>query len=334
MSAAQNTGPASYAQRAINVSVTLGTGTFGQSGQNTVLLKGLRVTAAITKATFPTLDTAEIRVYGLTPTQMQSCSTLGVSTYMVRQRNTVLLEAGDVVNGMSTVFTGYIFNAWQDFDEIPDTALNIIAGGGGDQAVLPVPPLSQPTSFDVATVLSGLANRMQWVFENAGVNVQLPPSYFPGTALQQCHDIARAANINLYADTSKSPVTLAIWPKLGTRGGQIPLISAGTGLVGYPKYASNGISFKTIFNPNIILGGNIQMQSTVGGAPMTIGPGQAVPAGTQSGGPNGLWNVTGPLVHDLSAQLPNGPWFTEVNATRVNPGYAQPPPTAPTVPAV
>lgn len=330
MSAAQTQsgGAASYVQRAITVSITLGEGSFGQSGQNTVKLQGLRVSASIQKAGYPSLDSAVIRVYGLPPSIMQSLSTLGVATLMVRQRNTVLVEAGDTVNGMSTVYTGYIINAWQDYSEIPETSLNIVGNGGGDQAVLPVAPLSQPTSFDVATVLSGIATNMGWKFESSGVQVQLPPGYYPGSALEQCHAIARDANINLYADTGTSPITLAIWPKLGTRGGQIPLISAMTGLIGYPKYESSGISFKTIFNPNLRVGGNIQMQSTVGQAPTTVGPGQAVPAGTQSGGPNGLWCITGPLVYDLASQMPAGPWFCEVQAVRVNPGFAQTP-TAP-----
>jgi hypothetical protein len=42
------------------------------------------------------------------------------------------------------------------------------------------------------------------------------------------------------------------------------------------------------------------------------------PATTQSGGPNGLWYVSaGGLTHELSSQLPGGPWFSEVQTTRV-----------------
>jgi hypothetical protein len=49
----------SYVQRQINVVITLGQGTFGQTGQNTVTLSGLRVKCDINKGGFPALDSAQ-----------------------------------------------------------------------------------------------------------------------------------------------------------------------------------------------------------------------------------------------------------------------------------
>jgi hypothetical protein len=325
----QGTGPASYVQRAIDITITLGEGQFGATGSNTVKLSGLRVTAVIEKAPFPTYDVANIRVYGLTLSLMQTVSTLGVPRAMIRVRNSVLVEAGDSINGMSVVYAGYMVDAYQSFDESPETSLNIVGNAGRDQAIIPVPPLSFSSSFDVVTALSGLADRMGWGFENSGVSIQLPAGYYPGTALDQCYKIASDANINLYPDSSTNPITLAIWPKLGARNGAVPLISAATGLIGYPKYESNAMSFKCIYNPSLRAGGVINMQSTVGQAPTTIGAGQLVPEGTQSGGPNGQWTIVAPLVVDLAAQMPGGPWYNEVRCVRVNPGYAQTTPTTP-----
>jgi hypothetical protein len=186
---------------------------------------------------------------------------------------------------------------------------------------VPAAPSSYPGNADVATILSGIATALGWGFENNGVQVKLSNGYFPGTARQQIHDIARAANIELYEDHGGAKVTLAIWPKTGTRGGQIPLISAATGLIGYPKFQSNGMSFTTLFNPNIRLGARIQMQSSTGQAAQNAPASAGLPAGTQSGGPNGLWYVAaaggGALSHDLSSQLPDGPWFTHCSCVRV-----------------
>lgn len=322
-------GSPSYVQRAITVTVVLGTGSFGQSGQNSVTLKGLRVAAVLEKYGYPSYDKANIRIYGLPASLMQQLSTLGVQRQMVRVRNSVLVEAGDAINGMAVVYSGYILDAWADYSESPDTSLNILGGGGQDQAIIPVGPRSFPTSFDVATALSGIATSMGWAFENSGANVRLPAGYYPGTALEQVYAIASDANIECYADSSTNPITLAIWPKLGTRGGQIPLISAATGLIGWPRFQSYGMSFKCLFNPNIKcgIGGVIQMQSSVGGAPTTIGKGQATPEGTQTGGgPNGLWFVRAPLIFDLASQTPGGPWYNEVECARVSPGLATPVP--------
>ena len=160
---------------------------------------------------------------------------------------------------------------------------------------------------------------MKWNFENNGVNVTLASPYFAGSALEQAHAIARAGNFELYADTSEVPTVLAIWPKTGTRGGHVPIISAATGLVGYPRYQSNGMSFRCLYNPSIKLGGVIEMRSSVGGAPKTVpASDNRVPPGTQTGGPNGTWMVVSPMTHDLSAQVPGGPWFMSVNCVRIS----------------
>ncbi|MDR3533948.1 MAG: hypothetical protein P4L90_25710 [Rhodopila sp.] len=309
--ASPNTG-SSYVERKIDITITLGQGTFGQSGMNTVKLSGLRSVVNILKGGFPSMDRATVRVYGVPPSVMNSISTLGIPLPMVRHNNTVTVEAGDDTNGMSVVYAGYITNAWQDFSEVPETSLNITGWGGQDQALFPAPAISYPGTADVATILSGLATRMGWSFENGGVQVKLSNPYFAGTALEQAHNVARAANIEMYCDTSSSPITLAIWPKNSTRGGKAPLISAQSGLVGYPMFRDQGMAFRCLFNPSIRLGGQIQMQSSIGAAPQqTTGtPTQ------QTGGPNGSWYVIGPLVFDLSAQIPNGPWFCDVTCAR------------------
>ena len=309
----------SYVARAIDVTITLGTGTFGQTGQNTVKLSGLRVVVTIEKAGAPSMDKLSARIYGVPPSIMNAVSTLGIQLTMVRHNNTVLIEAGDPVNGMAVVYSGYLTNAWQDFSEIPETSLVINGWGGKDQATFPVPPISFPGAADVATILSGIATRMGWGFENNGVVVKLANPYAAGTALEQAYAIARAANIECYADTSTSPITLAIWPKTGTRGGQVPLINAQSGLVGYPRFQSNGMSFRCIFNPNFRLGGQIQMQSSTGATGLATSGTTA-----QVGGPNGNWYIIGPLTYSLAAQLPGGPWFCDVNCARVPGPPAQP----------
>lgn len=304
----------SWTQKQINITITLGTGTFGSTGQNTVKLSNLRVVATIEKGGFPSQDRASIRVYGVPASIANQVSTLGIPQPMIRLGNTVTLEAGDTVNGMSVVYSGYMLECFQNFEEIPETSLQINAYFGMIGAMKPATPLSIRGTGDVATMMSGLANLLDCKFENNGVQVQLSNPYFPGTALAQAHELARAANINLYLDLAGG--TLAIWPLNGTRGGQIPLINPASGMIGYPTFQSNGMSFKTLFNPNIRLGGQIQMQSSVGNA-ATAANNPNVPAGTQTGGPSGLWLVQPPLVHSLSAQLPGGPWFTDVHCVRV-----------------
>ena len=315
-------GAGSFQKRRIDVTITLGKGAFGTSGQNTVKLTGLRAVASIEKMGFPSMDKAFVRVYGVRPAVMNAVSTLGIPLAMWRPGNTMLVEAGDDANGMAIVYNGYLHQAYQNFDEAPDTSLVLAGWGGQDQAILPAKPISFQGTADVATMMAGIASTMGYAFENNGVNVKLSNQYCCGTPLEQSHAIARAANIEVYVDTGKSPPVLAIWPKYGTRGGMVPLISARSGLVGYPKFQSNGMSFRCIFNPSLKLGGQIEMQSTTGGPPRTVtsqdATAAAVPSGTQSDGPNGIWTVISPFTYDLASEMPGGPWFCEVHCARVN----------------
>jgi baseplate hub protein gp41 len=344
MSGTQPSG-SSWTLKQINVTIGLGTGTFGLTGQNKATLSNLRVVCSIQKSGFPAMDKAEARVYGVEPSIMNTVSTLGIPLTMWRPGNTMLIEAGDSINSMSVVYSGYLHQAYQNFDEIPETSLVLVGWGGQAQAIAPVAPSSYGGTADVATIMSSIATQEGWGFENSGVQIKLTNAYFPGTSMQQAHDVARAAGIEMYLDTGTSPPTLAIWPKYGTRPGAIPLINAASGLIGYPKFQSNGMSFRTLFNPSIKLGGQIEMQSTVGNAPTqgatsmaqpppstaeATGVGTAdnplelppvdivAPAPSQAGGPNGIWYVISPFTYDLSAQVPGGPWWCDVSCARTN----------------
>lgn len=301
----------SYVERAIDVTITLGEGSFGGTGKNTVKLSGLRIVATIQKLGPPAFGSAEVRIFGLSSSIMNEVSTLGVPMPLIRLNNTILIEAGDVGGTMAAVFSGYIYRSWQNFDSQPDTMLQIISNTGAVDAMAPVPPISVEGGADVATIMSGLATRMGRSFENNGVQVQLSNPYFAGTAMEQAHALARAANIEMQDDGPFG--ALAIWPKNGTRSGSVPLISVESGLIGYPRCQDQGISLRCLFNPNIRLGGQIELRSSLGGEPI---PAQgATQAQAQRAGPNGQWYVTR-LTYDLSAQLPGGPWFCDVDGAR------------------
>jgi hypothetical protein len=187
------------------------------------------------------------------------------------------------------VFSGVIVQAWADFQGAPDVSFEVQAQTGMADAIQSVSPISHQGGADVVSMLSALATQMGLAFENNGVSgVVLNNPYYPGTALQQAQAIRQHANINMVIDDT----TMAIWPIGGSRGGQIPLISAKTGMIGYPKYTANGLDLDIEYNPSIQFGGKVSVQSSL----------------TQM---NGTWQVYG-LTHDLEANLPGGRWFSSV----------------------
>jgi len=282
-----------YAKRSLDVTFSLGTGNFGNSGFNVVTLSGLRVLANVVKAGGVSMTNAQVRVFGMNESLMNQLSTLGKpligAPLSVTNRNNMLtLNAYSEDQKPATVFQGTIAEALQDYQAIPEVAFVVNAYGGLIQAFAPVPPTSAPNNVDVATVMQSLASTMGLKFENNGVSVQISSPYLAGTAWQQIQSLANQANINMVVEDG----VLAIWPINGTRAGTALLLSPSTGLIGYPTFADNGISLKTLFNPAIKFGSQIKVQSSITSA-------------------NGVWNVY-KVAHTLESEQPEGSWFTEL----------------------
>jgi hypothetical protein len=284
-------------QRLVDISFTLGQGNFTESRTNQVTISGLRVSAKIVKAGGNSMGEAQLLIYGMTLSLMNQLSTLGM-IYQLVQRNLVTITAGDNQNGMGTVFVGTITNAFADFQASPDVPFHVMAHAGMTESVLSIPPSSFSGSSDVATIMSGLAAQAGLKFENNGVSAKLSNPYFSGSVRSQIKDCADHANIKWTIDNG----TLAIWPKTGSRGGSVPLISPDTGLISYPAYTHYGLLLKTLFNPSIGFGGKVQVKSNLFKA-------------------DGTYIVLG-ITHDLSSMVPKGPWFSELSL--YNPAYPTP----------
>ena len=286
-----------FLKRRIDVVFQLGTGVFGESGTNTVTCSGLRVQAHIDKVFGPGMGEAQVRLYGRTPSLMNQLSSLNQAT-MATRKNTILISAGDDVNGMATVFQGQIMISQIMLNTAPDTALMVLAQGGAFAAVQLVAPTSYPGAADAAVVMQNLAHLAGLEFENNGVSMQLATPYYPGSPLEQIRRCAEAGRAVF--DYVIDDKTLAIFPVGGARGTQIPVISPDTGMVGYPNYSTSvyGIELTTLFNPLLRPGGKVQVKSGLEVA-------------------NGTWQVFN-LQHELESETPNGQWFTRFSGASLS----------------
>lgn len=279
-----------YAHRRLNLQFKLGKGSFGADGSDTVTLTGLRCAANITKAGGVSMSECDLRVFGMQLDVMNKLTILNKLRYTDSRFNEVTISAGDDQNGMAVCFTGILSEAWADAAAAPDVVFQVKAYTGLLEAVKPVSPVSYNGSVDVATVLQGIAAQMQPVrtLENSGVKTRISNPYLTGTLRDQALTIARAAGCNMLIDDT----VLAIWPFGGTRDGEVSVISAETGMVGYPTFTQNGIRLTTLYNPSLVFGRTIECKSTF----------------TQA---NGKW-VIASVSHNLSAEVPGGPWFTQI----------------------
>lgn len=258
----------SYQQRLLQFAFTLapnqGTGQpvkFSGTGSNTVTLEGFRASVRVQNVGAPAKVQALALLYGLNDSTMQELSVLGLVFNSI-QKNALTISAGNPESGFSPVFGGTVWSAMGDYNKAPDVPFVVQAQSGYINQVVPIAASSFPQSTDVATIMSGFAAQYPLGFENNGVTVQLPPSYFPGTLDQQIRRCAKAANIN--AEIVDGGTKLAIWPMGGSRTSlsSVPLVSKDTGMIGYPTLSPNGyMVVRNLFNPQIAFGGTIQVIS-------------------------------------------------------------------------
>jgi hypothetical protein len=274
----------------------------------------------IVKAGGAAMGELQARILGMTLSQMNQLSTLGLQVILI-PRNIVTIQAGDSGGApLTTVFTGTISSAFADLQNQPESAFQVAAYTGLFEAVANVPPTSFPGSVDVATAMAGLASQMQLGFENSGVQVQLANEYLSGSGRDQIQQLAEHAGISWAIDDRSLPPVLAIWPKLGARGGLVPVVSKATGMNGYPAYTAQGLQVKMLYNPNVGLGGKIQVVSEL--ITSALGSGNAIIANNPQLLPaSGIWAVYG-LTYDLDSITPGGQWFA--TARCYNPAFAPP----------
>lgn len=282
-----------FVERLINVQFTLGTGTFGTTGSNTVTISGLRISATLNIVAAPSMAQAQCRIFGMTLSQMNDLSAVTTQAFRLR-KNVLTLSAGDATNGMSVVFIGIVTDAWADLNAAPDVAFNVFSQTGLDNALAPAVPTSYPGQVNAADVMQTLATQMGYGFQNNGVSVIMATPYFPGTPRDQVMRCAETAHIDWVIDKN----VLAIWPQGSNRGAANVVISPETGMVGYPTYMSNGISLKTLYNPNIEICKTVQVKSQLDVASRD-------------------WIVQS-VSHTLESNVPNGAWFTSLTGTTLN----------------
>lgn len=302
-----------FTQKQITIAITLANNpqtnqpkTFaGTGGSNTLTVQNARTRVRIRNSGAPSSNEATVDVYGLTPSLMNQLSTLGMTLNLI-PKNSITIAAGDV-NGMTTVYTGTIREAYGDYNQSPDVPMHFECQFGLAAATAPAKASSFTGPTGVAAVMQGYAGQLGLSFENNGVSTQLSNPYFSGSLMTQIAACREHAGIGCEFPNG---TTLAIFPKFSSRlaAGTVPLISKTTGMILTPSYTQQGILVRTEFNPQVQFFGAVQVQSDV----VT--------------NVNGMW-VVHKLDHALDSQVPHGLWESSLYCYSPNsPSPVIPPP--------
>ncbi|MGL4208298.1 MAG: baseplate hub protein [Candidatus Adiutrix sp.] len=247
----------------------------------------------INKPGLPAKNQAKVRIWGLPYEDMSLLTMLAFEPHSLT-KNIITIRAGEKKGPLGVVFQGEISSAFADFNTAPDVTMHLLAQSGIFPQQVAEGPLSIKGEAQAAHLIEKLAHTLGYSFKNEGVSASVRNGVFNGSPLKKIQDIANQVGAELILDDD----TLVLIPHGAHRQGlPVPLDST-SGLVGFPTFNQDGISLKTIYNPNLVYGGLVAVKSVVPRA-------------------SGLWKITR-LNHKLTAlKAKNGAWHSHLEACYV-----------------
>lgn len=242
-----------------------------------------------------------IQLWGMKPSDMAKLSTLGMDIARIN-KNALWVFAYDDGNfdNAIQVFAGTIHTARLNYNAMPDVSLELDCYGAGDQQTQAIPATSVQGDGDVATMLQGIcaACNPPVTLVNKGISKKLFNPAYAGSPEQQIRNICLDTGT---AYTLQGGI-LTVWNGDQNIDGTTVNVGPDNGMVGYPEYSLMGFDVTTEFNPEIQVGRQLNMQKA--NDPNAL-PVPGIP---------GKYFIR-MVEHELSSEMPNGPWFTHAHVT-------------------
>lgn len=251
-------------------------------------------------------------------------------------RSMVTVQAGVKGNALAAVFNGNISEAYADYSAAPEVTFrvkandfNILSHDAGE-------PLNYRTPVHPVTILSDIcAHNGITLYDHGGwgPKAEVMFNYLSGTPLSQIQQVVDSVHAQSQLDlngsinaekrfTATLPI-LHVWGQYARRGEDvaqesIPIISAENGMIGYPRYSPVGCRILSIFRPELTYYSLVNLKSRYLPAAWQDTDEQGYNQFNQLIHPDasktpwdGYWLINS-VNHDLSCEVPGGPWLTEV----------------------
>lgn len=281
-----------FSNKTIRLIISLGAESFSGGG-STKTIEGLACQVTVQKPGLPEKNSASAKVWGLPYEDLEQLTMLAFLPGEV-QHNTLEIHAGDAGGALSMVFTGEITSASADFNASPDISMQFEASSGFYPQLKPESPLTVEGEIPAAELLAQFAASAGYTFTNEGVESSVVNAWYHGSPIAKMCKLADDVGCELIIDNG---CVIALPPGQARSGGTV-LLNAETGLIGYPTFTETGISCRCLYNPALIYGGLIKVESIVPKA-------------------SAVWRIT-KLSHSLSAYCPSGGlWESQIEAARI-----------------
>ena len=278
----------SFTKKQIRVGLAL----YKDEQKRTLVYEGVETHVQIEKPGEPDQNKATVEMYNLSMDAMRDMTTLSFRPLQTK-KNLIVIFAGDETNGMSQCFAGEIDTAYADFSGAPTIKMHIEAAAGSYPSLKASPPIAVKGSQSAASLIEQFAKESGYTFLNNGVSASVKNAVLNGSPVQKMRAVAGMVGCELLIDDNV--VKIQPYDK-GLDEGNAVLMSKDSGMLGYPTFTSEGISLKCLYNPDLQLGGMIEVDTVVPGA-------------------KGTWKIT-KLSHSLVANATSpGDWFSSIEAS-------------------
>lgn len=256
-----------------------------------IRLSGYRVELTMQNAGGRSGSSLDLAIYNINMDLAQRMA--GTNGWSTRFREDwISILAGDK-NHKDVIFQGNPYEAFVDFNNMPDVPLRLRANAAYFYRVKSAAPNSYKGAVDAVEVIKSITKSIGYNFVNNGVKpVMLTDMYVFGGAISQICEVADAARIGLTIHNKD----IQISPDGEIQTDVITEISKSTGMLGYPTVTSRGVLINHVFLPAL------KRQSLI----------RLV---TDNKSASGVLKVTA-IEHNLASKVLGGPWVTSIMAIK------------------
>ena len=272
-----------YELKEIEVTITLDV----DGANNQYVFNGVATNVAISKPGGTEFSTAQVEIYGLSLETMSQLTWLSFQP-LGRRYNLMQIAAGEQGKELSVIFQGDITVAYADLNG-SSPVLRIEAQTASYPLLNPTPQVAIQGEQNVDQLLLTFASDANLTYRNEGVRASISDCVLTGSPVEKMRQIADHIGADIIFDDDKAVLV----PRRKTRAaeGSIPVVSAASGMIGYPTFTNTGIQASTFFRPDLKIASAVRIESIVPRA-------------------SGVWKIT-QLTHELSAHNPgSSAWRT------------------------
>ena len=288
-------GNGSFKEKLIRVTFILAAkgATFPGTQSNRLVIQGLRTAAKVTTVNRQSTLSA-LSIWGMRMEDMNALTVAWSAPGSLTLNNSLIIEAG-TKDKFSEVFRGTIFEAQPNYENAPEVTFDAQAMGGYFAAIDSHPSNSWNGSVTILDMVKKILQGTDFTVVDGGATGTLMNPKFTGSRWQQLGTACESTKTDWYV--VGNDVVLCPFNKPKTEVPSI-ILSAATGLIGYPRLERAGLVVKSLFDPALTCGTPIDIRNSI--VPYV----------------NGKW-FPQKVEHMLEANLPNGQWMSESYCLRV-----------------